>query len=196
MSADGGSNAQGWEAQYDAWRARYEAAGERDADFTTMSGVPLEPLYGPHNTDLDMDQIGYPGEFPFTRGVYSSMYRTRPWTIRQFAGFAGAEETNKRYHDLVDAGQHGLSVAFDMPTLMGLDSDDERSEGEVGHCGVAIDSIHDMDILFDGLPLGELTTSMSVALVRMTLRSERSSLVTETSAISHVAVSGSPALQP
>ncbi len=163
------AHADSWEAQYDAWRARYDAAGERDADFTTMSGVPLEPLYGPHNTDLDMERIGYPGEFPFTRGVYSSMYRTRPWTIRQFAGFAGAEETNKRYHDLVNAGQHGLSVAFDMPTLMGLDSDDERSEGEVGHCGVAIDSIHDMDILFEGLPLGEITTSMTINAPAVTL---------------------------
>ena len=145
-----------------AWRQSYAAAGERDADFETMSGIPLEPLYGPHNTDVDFDRIGYPGQYPYTRGVYSSMYRTRPWTIRQFAGFADPDQTNKRFHDLVDGGQHGLSVAFDMPTLMGLDSDDERSLGEVGHCGVAIDTIHDMERLFDGLPLGEITTSMTI----------------------------------
>ena len=158
-----------WEQQYEAWKSRFDDAPMRDADFTTMSGIPLEPLYGPHNTDLDLERIGYPGAYPFTRGVYASMYRTRPWTIRQFAGFAGAEETNKRYHDLVKAGQHGLSVAFDMPTLMGIDSDDERSLGEVGHCGVAIDSIHDMDILFDGLPLGEITTSMTINAPAVTL---------------------------
>jgi methylmalonyl-CoA mutase N-terminal domain/subunit len=158
-----------WEQQYDAWRARYEAAGERDADFVTLSGIPLEPLYGPHNTELDLERIGYPGLYPYTRGVYSSMYRTRPWTIRQFAGFGDAEATNRRYHDLVDAGQHGLSVAFDMPTLMGLDSDDERSLGEVGHCGVAIDSLADMERLFDGLPLGELTTSMTINAPAVTL---------------------------
>jgi methylmalonyl-CoA mutase, N-terminal domain len=151
-----------WQEQYEAWKARYDAAGERDADFTTLSGIPLEPLYGPHNTTLDLDRIGYPGMYPYTRGVYSSMYRTRPWTIRQFAGFGDAVATNKRYHDLVKAGQHGLSVAFDMPTLMGLDSDDERSLGEVGHCGVAIDSLQDMETLFDGLPLGEITTSMTI----------------------------------
>jgi len=158
-----------WEQQYETWKSSFEAAQQRDADFTTMSGIPLEPLYGPHNTELDIDRIGYPGAYPFTRGVYASMYRTRPWTIRQFAGFAGAEETNKRYHDLVEAGQHGLSVAFDMPTLMGIDSDDERSLGEVGHCGVAIDSIRDMDILFDGLPLGEITTSMTINAPAVTL---------------------------
>src|SRR5680860_266744 len=153
----------------DQWRAAYEVAGERDADFETMSGIPLEPLYGPHNTEVDFDRIGYPGQFPYTRGVYSSMYRTRPWTIRQFAGFADPDETNKRFHDLVDAGQHGLSVAFDMPTLMGLDSDDERSLGEVGHCGVAIDTVHDMERLFEGLPLGEITTSMTINAPAVTL---------------------------
>jgi methylmalonyl-CoA mutase, N-terminal domain len=158
-----------WQEQYEAWKARYDAAGERDADFTTLSGIPLEPLYGPHNTTLDLDRIGYPGMYPYTRGVYSSMYRTRPWTIRQFAGFGDAVATNKRYHDLVKAGQHGLSVAFDMPTLMGLDSDDERSLGEVGHCGVAIDSLQDMETLFDGLPLGEITTSMTINAPAVTL---------------------------
>ena len=158
-----------WQEQYEAWKARYERVEERDEDFTTLSGVPLEPLYGPHNTELDLERIGYPGQYPYTRGVYASMYRTRPWTIRQFAGFGDAQDTNRRYHDLVAAGGHGLSVAFDMPTLMGLDSDDERSLGEVGHCGVAIDSIHDMEVLFDGLPLGELTTSMTINAPAVTL---------------------------
>ncbi len=151
------------------WQERYAAAGERDADFETLSGIPLEPLYGPHNTTIDPDRIGLPGRYPYTRGVYASMYRTRPWTIRQFAGFADPDETNQRFHDLVDAGQHGLSVAFDMPTLMGLDSDDERSLGEVGHCGVAIDSLADMERLFDGLPLGEITTSMTINAPAVTL---------------------------
>jgi methylmalonyl-CoA mutase, N-terminal domain len=158
-----------WQQQYDAWRARFDAAPQRDADFRTLSGIPLEPLYGPHNTTIDPERIGYPGMYPYTRGVYASMYRTRPWTIRQFAGFADPVQTNRRFHDLVEAGQHGLSVAFDMPTLMGLDSDDPRSEGEVGHCGVAIDSVADMERLFEGLPLGELTTSMTINAPAVTL---------------------------
>ncbi len=159
----------GWQERYEAWRAAYETAPERDADFTTMSGIPLEPLYGPHNTTIDHDRIGYPGAYPYTRGVYASMYRTRPWTIRQFAGFADPDETNRRFHDLVDGGQHGLSVAFDMPTLMGLDSDDPRSLGEVGHCGVAIDTVADVERVFDDLPLGELTTSMTINAPAVTL---------------------------
>ena len=158
-----------YEEQYEAWKAQSTAAGERDSDFQTLSGVPLEPLYGPHNTELDMERIGVPGQYPYTRGVYASMYRTRPWTIRQFAGFADPEETNQRFHDLVEAGQHGLSVAFDMPTLMGLDSDDDRSLGEVGHCGVAIDTVKDVERLFDGLHLGELTTSMTINAPAVTL---------------------------
>jgi methylmalonyl-CoA mutase, N-terminal domain len=158
-----------WQERYDAWKAGFEAAPERDADFTTLSGIPLEPLYGPHNVTIDVDRIGYPGQYPYTRGVYPSMYRTRPWTIRQFAGFADPDETNKRFHDLVRGGQHGLSVAFDMPTLMGLDSDDPLAEGEVGHCGVAIDSVHDMDRVFSDLPLGELTTSMTINAPAVTL---------------------------
>jgi methylmalonyl-CoA mutase, N-terminal domain len=158
-----------WEQQYESWKAAYERAPERDADFTTLSGIPLEPLYGPHNVTVDPERVGYPGAYPYTRGVYASMYRTRPWTIRQFAGFADPGETNKRFHDLVDGGQHGLSVAFDMPTLMGLDSDDPRSEGEVGHCGVAIDTVADMERLFDGLPLGEITTSMTINAPAVTL---------------------------
>jgi methylmalonyl-CoA mutase, N-terminal domain len=158
-----------WQQQYERWRSAYEAAPERDEDFTTLSGIPLEPIYGPHNVTLDQEQIGYPGAFPYTRGVYASMYRTRPWTIRQFAGFADPVETNKRFHDLVRGGQHGLSVAFDMPTLMGLDSDDPRSEGEIGHCGVAIDTVADMEAMFEGLPLGELTTSMTINAPAVTL---------------------------
>ena len=158
-----------WEQQYEQWRSRYAEAGERDTTFTTLSGIPVGPIYGPHNVQIDPDRIGYPGVYPYTRGVYASMYRTRPWTIRQFAGFADATDTNRRFHDLVDAGQHGLSVAFDMPTLMGLDSDDARAEGEVGHCGVAIDSVKDMEVLFDGLPLGELTTSMTINAPAVTL---------------------------
>jgi len=156
-----------WEQLAAAWRERYAGTPERDADFTTMSGIPLEPLYGPR--ELDLDRIGFPGEYPYTRGVYPSMYRGRPWTIRQFAGFADAAQTNQRYHDLFEGGQHGLSVAFDMPTLMGLDSDDPRSEGEVGHCGVAIDSVHDMERLFEGLPLGDITTSMTINAPAITL---------------------------
>jgi methylmalonyl-CoA mutase, N-terminal domain len=158
-----------WQEQYDRWREGYARAEERDADFVTLSGVPLEPLYGPHNVEIDPERIGYPGVYPYTRGVYASMYRTRPWTIRQFAGFADPVETNRRFHDLVTGGQHGLSVAFDMPTLMGLDSDDPRSEGEVGHCGVAIDSVADMERLFEGLPLGEITTSMTINAPAVTL---------------------------
>jgi methylmalonyl-CoA mutase, N-terminal domain len=158
-----------WQERYDAWRAAYEVTPERDADFTTLSGIPLEPLYGPHNVTIDEERIGYPGQYPYTRGVYPSMYRTRPWTIRQFAGFADPDETNRRFHDLVRGGQHGLSVAFDMPTLMGLDSDDPLAEGEVGHCGVAIDTVHDMNRVFHDLPLGELTTSMTINAPAVTL---------------------------
>ncbi len=159
-----------WQERYDTWRAAFDAAAERvPGPVTTLSGIPLEPLYGPHNVTVDLDRIGYPGQYPYTRGVYASMYRTRPWTIRQFAGFADPAETNRRFHDLVAGGQHGLSVAFDMPTLMGLDSDDPRSQGEVGHCGVAIDSVRDMERLFEGLPLGELTTSMTINAPAVTL---------------------------
>ncbi|MBA2528602.1 MAG: methylmalonyl-CoA mutase [Euzebyales bacterium] len=144
------------------WERRYAATPERDADFTTLSGVDVPPLVGPHNYTPDPERIGYPGVYPFTRGVYPSMYRGRRWTIRQFAGFGSVEDTNKRYHDLLRAGQHGLSVAFDMPTLMGRDSDEVESQGEVGHCGVAVDTVADVERLFDGIPLGEITTSMTI----------------------------------
>jgi len=146
----------------DEWERRYAASPERDVEFTTLSDVEVPPLVGPHNYTPDFDKIGFPGVYPFTRGVYPSMYRGRPWTIRQFAGFGSVEDTNRRYHDLLDGGQHGLSVAFDMPTLMGRDSDEPESLGEVGHCGVAVDTIADMERLFDGIPLGDITTSMTI----------------------------------
>jgi methylmalonyl-CoA mutase N-terminal domain/subunit len=147
------------------WQARYDAANKRDADFTTLSGEQVEPAYGPREGDAyeGFERIGWPGEFPFTRGLYATGYRGRPWTIRQFAGFGNAQQTNERYKMILAAGGGGLSVAFDMPTLMGRDSDDARSLGEVGHCGVAIDSAVDMDVLFSDIPLGDVTTSMTIS---------------------------------
>jgi methylmalonyl-CoA mutase N-terminal domain/subunit len=136
---------------------------ERQAEFSTMSGQPVEPLYGPEVTPEDPEAtVGAPGEYPFTRGPYPSMYRGRLWTMRQFAGFGTVEETNERFHYLLDHGQTGLSTAFDMPTLMGYDSDHARSLGEVGREGVAVDSLDDMEQLFDGIPLGGVTTSMTI----------------------------------
>jgi methylmalonyl-CoA mutase N-terminal domain/subunit len=150
---------------FEHWQDHYRKAGERDADFETLSGEPLEPLYTPEMVkDLDYERdLGYPGHYPFTRGVYHTMYRGRLWTMRQFAGFGSAAETNARYKYLLGRGQGGLSVAFDMPTLMGRDSDDPRSEGEVGRCGVATDSLADFETLFDGIPLGDITTSMTIS---------------------------------
>jgi methylmalonyl-CoA mutase N-terminal domain/subunit len=147
------------------WLDHYRKAGERDADFETLSGIPLRPLYTPEDIpefDYERD-LGYPGHAPMTRGVYHTMYRGRLWTMRQFAGFGTPEETNARYRFLLQKGQGGLSVAFDMPTLMGRDSDDPRSEGEVGRCGVATDSLSDFEALFDGIPLGDITTSMTIS---------------------------------
>jgi methylmalonyl-CoA mutase N-terminal domain/subunit len=148
----------------DEWRrALYEQSPERAGLFTTMSGLENEPLYTPSNVAIDYDRdLGYPGAFPYTRGVYPSMYRGRLWTMRQFAGFGTAEETNARFRYLLDHGQTGLSTAFDMPTLMGYDSDHSRSLGEVGREGVAIDSLEDMEQLFAGIPLGEVSTSMTI----------------------------------
>src|SRR3954447_19283244 len=138
-------------------------ASERDARFTTISGLPLEPLATPDTVDLNVERdLGLPGEFPFTRGVYPTMYRGRLWTMRQFAGFGGAEETNRRFRYLLEHGQTGLSTAFDMPTLMGLDSDHALALGEVGREGVAGDSLADMETLFDGIPLREVSTSMTI----------------------------------
>ncbi|MEV0650164.1 methylmalonyl-CoA mutase family protein [Phytomonospora sp. NPDC050363] len=149
----------------DRWQERYDAARKRDADFTTLSGVELEPAYGPAEgvDDPRMARIGWPGEFPYTRGLYPTGYRGRAWTIRQFSGFGNATQTNERYKMLLRSGGGGLSVAFDMPTLMGRDSDDPKALGEVGHCGVAIDSAADMEVLFDGIGLADVTTSMTIS---------------------------------
>jgi methylmalonyl-CoA mutase N-terminal domain/subunit len=153
------------------WQQRYDAAQARglvrDADFTTLSGSSVEPVYGPdaeaEAADERMGRIGWPGEFPFTRGLHATGYRGRAWTIRQFAGFGNAEQTNERYKMILARGGGGLSVAFDMPTLMGRDSDEPLSLGEVGHCGVAIDSAADMETLFKDIPLGDVTTSMTIS---------------------------------
>jgi methylmalonyl-CoA mutase, N-terminal domain len=145
------------------WQARYDDSRKRDADFTTLSGAPVEPVYGPVGDHEGFERIGWPGEYPYTRGLYPTGYRGRTWTIRQFAGFGNARQTNERYKMILAAGGGGLSVAFDMPTLMGRDSDDPQSLGEVGHCGVAIDSAADMDELFAGIDLGAVTTSMTIS---------------------------------
>jgi methylmalonyl-CoA mutase N-terminal domain/subunit len=145
------------------WQQRYDAAAKRDWDYTTLSGTEVEPLYGPTAADDRFARIGWPGEYPFTRGIHPTGYRGKPWTIRQFAGFGNAAQTNERYKMILAEGGGGLSVAFDMPTLMGRDSDDARSLGEVGHCGVAIDSAADMDVLFDGIDLASTTTSMTIS---------------------------------
>jgi methylmalonyl-CoA mutase N-terminal domain/subunit len=156
---------EGRSADHEQWLDQFRRTPERDVDFETLSGEPLEPLYTPDDiAGLDHDRhLGYPGRYPFTRGVYPSMYRGRLWTMRQFAGFGSAGETNARYKFLLSHGQGGLSVAFDMPTLMGRDSDDPRSEGEVGRCGVATDSLADFETLFAGIPLGGITTSMTIS---------------------------------
>jgi methylmalonyl-CoA mutase N-terminal domain/subunit len=136
---------------------------ERKARFDTTSGVPVEPAYGPEDVKPGLEErLGWPGEFPFARGVQPTMYRGRFWTMRQYAGFGTAEESNRRYHYLLGSGQTGLSVAFDLPTQMGRDSDHPRARGEVGKVGVAIDSIEDMGILLEGIPLGKVSTSMTI----------------------------------
>src|SRR5205807_2449248 len=151
------TDAERWE------RETFARAPQRDAPFSTMSGEPIKPLY----TEADLPDgpeaaIGLPGEFPYTRGVYGSMYRGRLWTMRQFAGFGTAQETNKRFRYLLDHGQTGLSTAFDMPSLMGHDSDHPRSLGEVGREGTAIDTLYDMETLFAGIPMAEVSTSMTI----------------------------------
>jgi methylmalonyl-CoA mutase, N-terminal domain len=153
-----------------AWEGALERTPQRDVSFTSISGTEVEPLYTPldrpepsgADASFYNERIGLPGEFPYTRGPYASMYRTRLWTMRQFAGFGTAEETNARYHFLLGRGQTGLSVAFDFPTLMGYDSDHPRSLGEVGKCGVAISSLDDMETLFDGIPLDRVSVSMTI----------------------------------
>ena len=147
-----------------AWQERFERSGNQRREGQTISGIPLDPLYDP--TSLPEDHFaarqGYPGAYPYTRGIHPSMYRDKLWTMRQFAGFGSADDTNERYKFLLSQGQNGLSVAFDMPTLMGRDSDDEHSLGEVGRCGVAVDSLRDMEVLFDGIDPAEVTTSMTI----------------------------------
>src|SRR5918997_819343 len=146
---------------YDDWRAVYASTPERRVDFATLSGEPIKPLYTERDLP-DPSTIGLPGGYPFTRGVYPSMYRGRLWTMRQFAGFGTAVETNARFRYLLDHGQTGLSTAFDMPSLMGHDSDSPRSLGEVGREGVAVDTLDDMETLFQGIDLGDVTVSMTI----------------------------------
>jgi methylmalonyl-CoA mutase N-terminal domain/subunit len=148
---------------FEQWQAAYGLTPEREVAFSTMSGIPIKPLYTERDLPAETGRsVGLPGQFPFTRGVYPSMYRGRLWTMRQFAGFGTAEETNERFRYLLDHGQTGLSTAFDMPSLMGLDSDHPRSLGEVGREGVAIDTVDDMATLFGGIPLDEVTVSMTI----------------------------------
>jgi methylmalonyl-CoA mutase N-terminal domain/subunit len=137
------------------WQKVFDAAKLRDTDFETMSGIPLDPVYGP-------DDGEFPGQFPYTRGPYASMYRSKLWTMRMFAGFGTADDTNWRFKEIIKAGGNGLSTAFDMPTLLGIDSDHPMALGEVGRCGVAIDTLADMEDLYAGLDLGHLTTSMTI----------------------------------
>jgi len=146
----------------EVWQEEFDSKPSRDdgIETSTISGIPLKPLYT--SADLPKREEEMPGVYPYTRGIHTSGYRGRLWTMRQFSGFATAEETNRRYKYLLANGQTGLSVAFDMPTLMGQDSDAPTSRGEIGHCGVAIDSLADMETLFDGIPLGEITTSMTI----------------------------------
>jgi methylmalonyl-CoA mutase N-terminal domain/subunit len=150
---------------YDRWLKEFEDSGpDKNWKFMTVSSKPIRPLYAPkdvENIDFDRD-IGYPGQFPYTRGVHASMYRRKIWTMRQFSGFGSPAQTNERYHFLLKRGQMGLSVAFDLPTLMGYDSDSLRSVGEVGVCGVAVDTLNDMEIIFNGLDLGKISTSMTI----------------------------------
>ena len=152
-----------WQQRYDEAAERARAADRPLPDRRTLSGLPLHPVYGPGDSREADGRVGWPGEFPFTRGIHTTGYRGKPWTIRQFAGFGDAGDTNARFRALLDAGGHGLSVAFDMPTLMGRDSDDPLALGEVGHCGVAVDSVADLEQLFAGIPLGDVTTSMTIS---------------------------------
>ena len=158
-------NTEDIEAGRRRWQERHDKVRTDAMRRTTLSDTEIEPVYGPPagHAHPGFERIGWPGEFPYTRGLHATGYRGRAWTIRQFAGFGNAEQTNERYRMILAAGGGGLSVAFDMPTLMGRDSDDERALGEVGHCGVAIDSAADMDVLFRDIPLGDVTTSMTIS---------------------------------
>jgi methylmalonyl-CoA mutase N-terminal domain/subunit len=153
------------ESAKERWQRAYDASSHRDVDFETMSRVPLEAAYGPdepNQSDEPDVRIGWPGQYPYTRGPHASMYRSKLWTMRLFAGFGTAEDTNARFKELLRSGSDGLSVAFDLPTLMGRDSDDPRCEGEVGKCGVAVDTLADVEDLFSGIDLGTVTTSMTI----------------------------------
>jgi methylmalonyl-CoA mutase N-terminal domain/subunit len=153
-----------YRSAYERWEEENAAAPPRDIPPTTVSGVPIDPLYTPdilNGFDYDAD-VGYPGQYPFTRGIHASMYRSRLWTMRQFAGFGTARQTNERFRFLLDKGQTGLSTAFDLPTLMGLDSDDPRALGEVGRLGVAVDTLDDVRQLFEGIDLERVSVSMTV----------------------------------
>src|SRR4051794_11935688 len=143
------------------WERAFLTSPVRDADFVTLSGIPLDPVYGPASDDGE-GPSEFPGEFPFTRGPYASMYQSKLWTMRMFAGFGTALDTNQRFYDILATGGDGLSTAFDLPTLMGRDSDDPACEGEVGKCGVAIDTLADMEDLFAGVDLRAVTTSMTI----------------------------------
>ncbi len=152
------------EEKYQEWLVAYEAGKKRPVEFVSQSSTEVDPLYGPRGSDAPdyEEQLGMPGQFPFTRGIHPTGYRGRLWTMRQFAGFGTAIDTNLRYKYLLEHGQTGLSVAVDFPTLMGYDSDHPRSEGEVGKCGVALSSLADMETLFDGIPLDKVSTSMTI----------------------------------
>src|SRR5881409_2863798 len=144
------------------WRKKYERGGLRDIGFNN-SEKEVQPVYSPLDAaETSAEALGMPGVYPYTRGVHATGYRGRLWTMRQFAGFGSAFDTNQRFKYLLEHGQTGLSVAFDLPTLMGLDSDDPRARGEVGYCGVAVSSLEDMEHLFDGIPLDQVTTSMTI----------------------------------
>src|SRR5437660_973590 len=151
-------------AAQERWQREVAKARERDTPPTTVSSVPIEPLYTAESLgDFDPDtELGYPGQYPFTRGVHASMYRSQLWTMRQFAGFGTARQTNERFKFLLEKGQTGLSTAFDLPTLMGLDADDPRSLGEVGRLGVAVSTLDDMNELFAGIDVGAVSVSMTI----------------------------------
>ena len=144
------------------WKNQSENSAQRDYSFETVSGEKVDTLYYPEGNDEFIDNINFPGQFPYTRGIHPNLYRGRLWTMRQFAGFGSPDETNKRFKFLLARGQTGLSVAFDMPTLMGYDADHDMSVGEVGHCGVSISSIQDMERLFDGINLADASVSMTI----------------------------------
>ncbi len=158
------SNNSNFENAYKEWQKKFNAMKTRDVKFTSTSSEEVKNLYTPEDIDNNdyNEKLGFPGEFPFTRGVYSNMYRGRLWTMRQFAGFGTAKDTNERYHYLLKNGQTGLSIAFDFPTLLGYDSDDSHSHGEIGVCGVAIDSLQDMETVFKDIPMDKISTSMTI----------------------------------